>query len=618
MEKLTRQYLKEVVSRQGVPVLIISYRNGRFTSQFWQYLQEALGTQLDMSTSYHPQIDGQSERTIQTLEDMLRACVMDFRKGWDRHLPLIEFSYNNSYHTSIKAAPFKALYGRKCRSPKSYADKRRKPLEFQVEDKVMLKVSPWKGVMRFVDTPEKPFVAPANIYTIEAFMNRVGYQGLVDKVSAFYTKNLAQTWQTMFKVFNRCLTTRTSVHDQIRGMLILDAFLAADIRETGDFKEYKTMFMKVDVSASPPGSKKRRQIARESSSPRKSLKITITQKQLVEKDDDDSEDRIEPESHKHNLEVVNNDKEKKQHDDEMGSLKQSQQQKWDAWEEENVINEDEVIPEYVTPELMAEFQNVDKRVLTIFYHARMEATLRDSLSNLSRNAEAYAYHLEQSTNFMENQIVWESKQQDIPHFKVDFPAIVYNDALTSNENVSPEPTIILQIWLNYHLELRGIYGSDTRLTEEMRQNLAVKIRMVYTRAEGQILFTSHVWRRLFEIRAALVREFILEFFSTRRISDTELGGQAPKKVTATDLFYLRSMDQGTVNIPVPVSTVGDTWAWVALRLKRQLVAAAGTSASSYYCPDYDYALGDCEARGGGARVMVEHCRIAWNCRQIDH
>ncbi|GJX45871.1 putative reverse transcriptase domain-containing protein, partial [Tanacetum coccineum] len=116
MEKLTRQYLKEVVSRHGVPVSIISDRDGRFVSQFWQSLQEAFGTQLDMSTAYHPETDGQSERTIQTLEDMLRACVIDFRKGWDRHLPLIEFSYNNSYHTSIKATPFEALYGRKCRS----------------------------------------------------------------------------------------------------------------------------------------------------------------------------------------------------------------------------------------------------------------------------------------------------------------------------------------------------------------------------------------------------------------------------------------------------------------------------------------------------------------------
>ncbi|GJR18704.1 putative reverse transcriptase domain-containing protein [Tanacetum coccineum] len=149
-------------------------------------LQKALGTSLDMSTAYHPQTDGQSERTIQTLEDMLRACVIDFGNGWVKHLPLVEFSYNNSYHASIKAAPFEALYGRKCRSPglarglqvqltgpelvqetteriiqikqriqtardrqKSYADLKRKPMEFQVGDKVMLKVSPWKGVIRF-------------------------------------------------------------------------------------------------------------------------------------------------------------------------------------------------------------------------------------------------------------------------------------------------------------------------------------------------------------------------------------------------------------------------------------------------------------------------------------
>ncbi|GJY89962.1 putative reverse transcriptase domain-containing protein [Tanacetum coccineum] len=79
-------------------------------------LQKALGTLLDMSTTYHPQTDGQSEKTIQTLEDMLRVCVINFGKGWDRPLPLVDFSYNNSYHTSIKAAPFEALYRRKCRS----------------------------------------------------------------------------------------------------------------------------------------------------------------------------------------------------------------------------------------------------------------------------------------------------------------------------------------------------------------------------------------------------------------------------------------------------------------------------------------------------------------------
>ncbi|GJR50780.1 putative reverse transcriptase domain-containing protein [Tanacetum coccineum] len=92
-----------------------------FTSRFWQSLQSALGTQLDISMAYHPEIDGQSERTIQTLKDMLRACVIDFGKGWERQLPLVEFSYNNSYHASIKATPFEALYGQKCRSPVCWA-----------------------------------------------------------------------------------------------------------------------------------------------------------------------------------------------------------------------------------------------------------------------------------------------------------------------------------------------------------------------------------------------------------------------------------------------------------------------------------------------------------------
>ncbi|GJX91352.1 putative reverse transcriptase domain-containing protein [Tanacetum coccineum] len=187
MDKLARMYLKEVVTRHGIPLLIICDRDPRFASNFWRSLQNALGTSLDMSTAYHPQTDGQSKRTIQTLEDMLRAYAIDFGKGWVNHLPLVEFSYNNSYHASIKAVPFEALYGRKCRSPvcwaevgevqltgpeivqettekivqikqrmqaardrqKSYADLKRKPMDFQVGDKVMLKVSPWKGVVRF-------------------------------------------------------------------------------------------------------------------------------------------------------------------------------------------------------------------------------------------------------------------------------------------------------------------------------------------------------------------------------------------------------------------------------------------------------------------------------------
>ncbi|GJQ98488.1 putative reverse transcriptase domain-containing protein [Tanacetum coccineum] len=101
----------------NVPVFIISDRDSRFTSQFWQTLQKALGPRLDMSTTCHPQIDGQSECTIQTLEDMLRACVIEIEGSWDTHLPLVECSYNNTYHLSIKCASFEALYGRKCRSP---------------------------------------------------------------------------------------------------------------------------------------------------------------------------------------------------------------------------------------------------------------------------------------------------------------------------------------------------------------------------------------------------------------------------------------------------------------------------------------------------------------------
>ncbi|GJT53020.1 putative reverse transcriptase domain-containing protein [Tanacetum coccineum] len=192
LEKLARMYLNEVVTRHGIPVLIICDCDPRLASNFWRSLQKALGTNLDMSTAYHPQTDGQSERTIQTLEDMLLACAIDFGKDWVKHLPLVEFSYNNSYHSSIKAALFEALYGQKYRSPmcwaevgqvkltspeivqettekiiqikqrmqaacnrqKSYADLKRKPMDFQVGDKVMLKVSPWKGVVRFWKTGE--------------------------------------------------------------------------------------------------------------------------------------------------------------------------------------------------------------------------------------------------------------------------------------------------------------------------------------------------------------------------------------------------------------------------------------------------------------------------------
>nr|GFC32185.1 putative reverse transcriptase domain-containing protein [Tanacetum cinerariifolium] len=121
-EELARLYINEIIARHGVPVSIISDRDSYFTSRFWKSLQKALGTQLDLSTAYHPETDGQSERTIQTLEDMLRDCAIDFGINWDTHLPLVEFSYNNSYHSSIKCALFEALYGRKCQTPIAWTE----------------------------------------------------------------------------------------------------------------------------------------------------------------------------------------------------------------------------------------------------------------------------------------------------------------------------------------------------------------------------------------------------------------------------------------------------------------------------------------------------------------
>ena len=179
-------YIDHIVSLHGVPVSIISNRGPQLTSKFWQKLQEALGTQLYFSTTFHPQTDGQSERTIQTLEDMLRMCVLDFKDNWDKYLPLIEFAYNNSCHSTIGIAPYEALYGRKCRSllwtevgdrqlegpelirmtseavpliqarlktafsrQQRYTDLKRRDVQFHVGDHVFLKVSPMKGLMRF-------------------------------------------------------------------------------------------------------------------------------------------------------------------------------------------------------------------------------------------------------------------------------------------------------------------------------------------------------------------------------------------------------------------------------------------------------------------------------------
>ncbi|KAL0534344.1 hypothetical protein IC582_028634 [Cucumis melo] len=185
--KWAQLYMSEIVRLHGVPVSIVSNRDARFTSKFWKGLQTAMGTRLDFSTAFHPQTDGQTERLNQVLEDMLRACALEFPGSWDSHLHLMEFAYNNSYQATIGMAPFEALYGKCCRSPvcwdevgeqrlmgpelvqstneaiqkirsrmhtaqsrqKSYADVRRKDLEFEVGDKVFLKVAPMRGVLRF-------------------------------------------------------------------------------------------------------------------------------------------------------------------------------------------------------------------------------------------------------------------------------------------------------------------------------------------------------------------------------------------------------------------------------------------------------------------------------------
>ncbi|GKD13577.1 putative reverse transcriptase domain-containing protein [Tanacetum coccineum] len=155
METLTRLYIKQIVSRHGVPISIISYRDCHFTSRFWQSMQSALSTQLDMSTAYHPETDGQSERTIQTLEDMLRACVIDFEKGWKRHLPLAEVrdvqltGPEIIHETTEKIVQIRQRLQAARDQQISYAIVRRKPLEFQVGDLVMLKVLPRKGVILF-------------------------------------------------------------------------------------------------------------------------------------------------------------------------------------------------------------------------------------------------------------------------------------------------------------------------------------------------------------------------------------------------------------------------------------------------------------------------------------
>jgi hypothetical protein len=185
--QLAELYMARIVCLRGVPKKIVSDRGSQLTSRFWKSLHENMGTKLNFSSTYHPQIDGQTERTNQVLKDMLRACALKHGGSWDKSLPYPEFSYNNSYQASLKMSPFEALYGRKCRTPlyldqtgerhffgheiiqeaekqvriiwenlrvaqtrqKSYVDNRRRPLEFEEGVHVYLKVSPIRGLRRF-------------------------------------------------------------------------------------------------------------------------------------------------------------------------------------------------------------------------------------------------------------------------------------------------------------------------------------------------------------------------------------------------------------------------------------------------------------------------------------
>ncbi|GJY47185.1 hypothetical protein Tco_0436248 [Tanacetum coccineum] len=451
----------------------------------------------------------------------------------------------------------------------------------------------------------------------------------------------------------------------VRGMLIPDALLTAKIRETDDFKEYEMMFMKVAIPMNQPqlvvstqGTNRITPSAH--SSPQQSLKITIKQKQTVEKDDNDSEDKIEPESHKDNPEVVDDDdREREKHDDEMGSLeirneetqttiptplssprkilssdKKTFQELTDFWETHNKIDDilHEVVPqiaENVTNDLIeanlkpcivntiiedcdafyserslqdradnitlwealrSKFEksstsktsyreddfhshhdehqdddappegvkrvksnkklkssksakgssskhsrkdsttyNVDKRVPTIFDHARMEATLRDSLSNLSRNAEEYAYHLEQSTSFMENQIVWESRQQDIPR---TIPKTLIFYGPQRNPNEPPRPLYNKDLFFlkygnteekKYILSLHKIHAEEfpePDLEEKLNRWVRKEFKTFNEDARLSIQHWKDSWhKRVYKQNQKKVRKNPEDYYSNHRITE---------------------------------------------------------------------------------------------------
>ena len=269
IEKLSQLYVHHVIRLHGVPVSITSDRDTRFTSRFWKGLQAAMGTSLRFSTAFHPQTNGQTERTNQVLEDMLRACAIDFGKSWEDHLPLAEFAYNNSYHASIGMAPFEALYGRPCRSPlcwneigegkplgpdvvretnetintvkkrmraaqdryESYANKRRKDRSFNVGDHVLLKIAPIRGVIRFGLKRGK--LAPRYIGPFEV-LERIG------KVA--YRLALPPKMSNVHNVFHICMLKK-----YIRDPTHVINFDDIEVEENVTFREKPTKILDREI-----------------------------------------------------------------------------------------------------------------------------------------------------------------------------------------------------------------------------------------------------------------------------------------------------------------------------------------------------------------------------------
>lgn len=236
LDILAGLYIDEIVRLNGVPVLIVSDRDSRFVSRFWQSLQKAMGTKLKFSTAFHPQIDGQTERVSQILEDMLRACSLDLPGSWEEHLPLVEFAYNNSFQSSIGMTPYEALYRRQCRTPlcwdevgerkiygpelvqqtlekvklireclktaqsqqKSYADRKRQDRTFEVGSKVFLKILPSKGVVHFGKKGKllPRFISP---FKILLRVGKVAYQlALPPKLSQVMMFSIFPCYDTTF------------------------------------------------------------------------------------------------------------------------------------------------------------------------------------------------------------------------------------------------------------------------------------------------------------------------------------------------------------------------------------------------------------------------------------